>query len=329
MKKCLIYFFVVCRLFSNIQSQDIPLNSLLPLHSANEQIIKHIAYILKYNENYEQADWVIYSLTHNRANGSFHRTDNFRPDPYVSTGSAQLIDYKSSGFDRGHLAPAADMAWSSSSMSESFYLSNMSPQRPGFNRGIWKNLETLIRDWTIDFNELYIVTGPVLTSGLLTIGPNQVSVPEYFYKVVLARKDKKLCGIGFVLANQSSSLPLKQYAVSIDSVEKLTHIDFFPALNDDLESRIESVLKTDLFTWGNTTTSISNNVEPQPQIQSPPIIINPSSQTTQNQTITVYITRTGTKYHRGSCSYLKKSKIPISLKDAKAQGYTPCSRCRP
>jgi endonuclease G len=90
------------------------------------------------------------------------RKDNFRSDPKVKTGSAALSDYKGSGYDRGHLAPAADFKWSATAMSESFYMSNMSPQVPGFNRGIWKNIESTVRNWAVENDEIYIVTGPVL-----------------------------------------------------------------------------------------------------------------------------------------------------------------------
>ncbi len=127
-------------------------------HTSNHQIIEHSAYILQYNEKYEHAEWVIYLLTQDRVADSFERTDNFRPDPKVITGSASLADYKGSGYDRGHLAPAADMKWSENVMSESFFMSNMSPQKPGFNRGIWKSLESIVRTWAIENNEIYIVT---------------------------------------------------------------------------------------------------------------------------------------------------------------------------
>lgn len=158
----------------------------------------------------------------------------------VRTGSAELSDYRGSGYDRGHLAPAADMKWSPTAMSESFYMSNMSPQRPRFNRGMWKRLEEKVRTWATESEEIYVVTGPVLSDNLPTIGANQVAVPEYYYKVILDFKEPELKGIGFILANQSSTQPLATYAVTIDSVEVVTGIDFFPAIEDSLEERIES-----------------------------------------------------------------------------------------
>lgn len=126
-------------------AQSLTLKPAQPSHSSSNQIIKHVAYTLKYNEIYEQADWVIYLLTAEEVKGTILRSDNFRTDTKVKTGSASLTDYRGSGYDRGHLAPAGDMKWSKTAMSESFYMSNMSPQKPGFNRGIWRSLESLVR----------------------------------------------------------------------------------------------------------------------------------------------------------------------------------------
>ena len=121
-------------------------------------------------------------LTAKEVNGKYERSDNFRKDPHVSTESATLSDYKGSGYDRGHIIPAADMKWSPDAMSASFFMSNMSPQDPSFNRGIWKKLEEQVGKWALENSEIYIVTGPVLTDGpYQTIGVNKVAVPKYYY----------------------------------------------------------------------------------------------------------------------------------------------------
>jgi len=132
------------------------------------------------------------------------------------------------------------MAWSEPTMSESFYYSNMSPQVPAFNRGVWKRLEELVRYWSTVYDTIYIVTGPVLTQGLPNIGPDKVSVPEFYYKVILEYNSKGIKGIGFVLKNEPSAATLKNFAIPIDSVERLTGINFFPRLPDDVENRIEA-----------------------------------------------------------------------------------------
>jgi endonuclease G, mitochondrial len=209
--------------------------------SEGDELIEHPGFMLVYSEAHEQAFWVGYELTKERTEGPFERTDRFLEDPKVSTGSAKNADYSGSGYDRGHLAPAADLAWSEESMKASFYFSNMSPQLPGFNRGVWKRLEELVRDWAKSHDHIYIVTGPVLnTTDLPTIGENAVAVPRYYYKVIIDYTEPEWAGIGFVLENASSSLPLHNFAVSIDSVQRLTGLDFFQFLPDTTETRLEA-----------------------------------------------------------------------------------------
>jgi endonuclease G, mitochondrial len=217
-----------------------------------DKIISHTGYSFLYNEKHEQATWVAYELTKKETAKLVKRKNNFIPDPDVKTGTADDIDYEGSGYDKGHLAPAADMCWSESSMEESFYFSNMSPQEPGFNRGIWKKLEEQVRNWAIAYNSVYIVTGPVLSDGLPVIGPDKVSVPKYYYKVILDYTGPETKGIGFIIPNSGSNQPLQKYAVSIDSVEKFTGIDFFPALPDNEERLIESNLCIKCWSWNNS-----------------------------------------------------------------------------
>lgn len=206
----------------------------------SRQIVRHFAYTLEYSEEHEQARWVAYVLTADMIDDPWERCEHFRPDPMVASGSADLSDYRGSGFDRGHLAPAGDMGWDSVAMCESFYMSNMSPQRPGFNRGVWNRLEAQVRIWADENEEIWIVTGSVLTDDLPTIGVNEVSIPDYFYKVVIDIKEPDMKGIGFVMPNQRSSKPIESFAVIIDSVEVLTGLDFFSALPDSLEHLLES-----------------------------------------------------------------------------------------
>ena len=218
----------------------LPQQVFLPEINNQDDIIEHFAYTLNYSEKHEQATWVAYTLTSLHAMGNIDRTDDFRPDVKVNTGSASLSDYEGTGYDRGHLAPAGDMKWSYEAMSESFYMSNMSPQVPGFNRGVWMKLESTVRNWAIDNGEINIVTGPVLTEEYRTIGSNQVSIPKYYYKVILYYSELEIKGIGFILPNQKSSKPLESYAVTIDEVEYRTGIDFYPSLPDKIELQIES-----------------------------------------------------------------------------------------
>lgn len=225
--------------------------------SSSENKIEHSYYALSYIEAHEQAEWVAYELLKNNIGGKAKRTNNFRSDPLIVTGSADLLDYQGSGYDRGHLAPAADMAFSSSAMSESFFLSNMSPQDPSFNRGVWKRLEEQVRTWAVENEHLYVITGPVLSESVKNIGPNKVTVPSHFYKVILDYKAPEIKAIALVLPNEKSQEHLSSYAVTIDYLEKLTGIDFFPSLPDDMEMMLES--RKDVSRWSFTQLNISTN----------------------------------------------------------------------
>jgi len=239
---------------NNFKVTEIP-KLEIPKTSPKDQIIRHTGYSLLYDEAHEQASWVAYELTKEETHKLFDRTDKFIVDPLISTGSANESDYKGSGYDRGHLAPAGDMGYSEKTMAESFYYSNMSPQELSFNRCIWKKLEELVRTWAVENEKLYIVTAPVLTQDLPTIGANKISVPKYYYKVILDYTLPDIKGIGFIMPNKASSEPLQSYAVSIDSVESFTGIDFFPLLPDDQEKAIERKLCIDCWSWVSTKTS--------------------------------------------------------------------------
>lgn len=210
-------------------------------------VVAHKGYTLSYAEEYEQPEWVAYEMNTRKLVRAAERSDKFMPDPNIPTGSAQLDDYRGSGYDRGHLVPAADMAYSEQTMAESFYLSNMTPQLHAFNGGIWRVLEEQVRDWTKKYKSLYVVAGPVLKPGLKRIGVSsrsdkndkKVAVPEYNYKIILTNTDKPQA-IAFLMPNKKGEKEVYEYVVSIDELEKMTGIDFFPALPDSLEDRLEA-----------------------------------------------------------------------------------------
>ncbi len=206
------------------------------------------AFSLCYRESYEQSEWVAYRLTKEELAGPFSRTDSFRADTGIPTGAAAPSDYRGSGYDRGHLAPAGDMTFSEKAMDESFLMSNMSPQDPGFNRGIWKTLEETVRLWADTFGEVFVVTGPVLEKDSYNvIGENRVAVPEYYYKVLLAVKDGSVITAAFILPNEKTDEPLASFAVPADEAERRTGLDFFSLLPDDIEDEAER--HTDLSEW--------------------------------------------------------------------------------
>lgn len=237
---------------SNVSAEDfVPSETFfMPLcDSENPDHIHrdYVGYSVCYRESYEQAEWAATYLTRDRLVKGADRKDNFRADPEIPTGSATPADYKGTGYDRGHLVPAADLAWSEESMDDSFYMTNMSPQAGSFNRGIWKKLEEQVRDWAEEFGTLYTVSGPILEKdNYKKIGSTKVSVPEYYYKALLAYDDDASWNaIGFILPNESSSEPLLTFAVPINEIEERCNIDFFYEMPDDMEEALESTVDFD------------------------------------------------------------------------------------
>ncbi|MBI5914418.1 MAG: DNA/RNA non-specific endonuclease, partial [Bacteroidetes bacterium] len=201
-------------------------------------------------EKYELPEWVAYELTADRLNTQWvERSEDFRPDPKVGTGSSTLDDYRRSRYDRGHLVPAADMAFSEEAMSETFLMSNISPQEPGFNKGVWRELEELTRDWAKRNKHLYVVTGPVLSQPIqFWLGENQVAVAPAFYKVLLDLREPEVKAIGFIVPNQTSVEPIETFAVSVDEVEIRTGINFFQyLLEPELEGELEANFDVNLW----------------------------------------------------------------------------------
>jgi len=223
---------------------------------AGEQIW-HSAMVLSYAEEYEQARWVAHIIRPEVADGRGARTNDFREDPLVATGSAVEADYflkylqadstyKYDGFgwDRGHLAPSADFRWSEKALSESYFYSNMSPQLGDFNRDGWAELEGMLRGYVDrSCRQLYVVTGGVLQEGLAVVerGVNKVSVPEQYYKVVLDLETRK--AIAFLMPNEKLRYPIEHYAVSVDAVEELTGLDFFNLVDGQEQLEAEADTK--------------------------------------------------------------------------------------
>jgi len=188
-----------------------------------------------------------YHLTKEYLQGTTGRTDNFRPDPELPEGKrAELSDYKYSGYDRGHMAPAGDMKRSKKVMSESFYLSNMCPQEAGLNRYKWRILEEKTRVFTQVKGESWIITGPVFMDidgdgnkdCLGRIGTNRVWLPTHFYKIIVT-KNGEIKAISFLMPNRKPAGDIEDYQVSVDSIEILTGFDFLSVFPDTREDLIE------------------------------------------------------------------------------------------
>ena len=240
-------WMIASGLYASSGYGQLPLEYFLPANGPQDQIVRHFAYTLKFNRQYKQADWVIYFLNKGRANGAITTAEDYRYDPDIKSGQAQVSDYKGSGYEKGQLTPAGDMKWSKMAASECCLMSTISPQKAGFKRGPWDALEKQVRIWAEENEEIYVVSGPVLKGNLSAIGSGKVAVPKYFFKVILDIKEPDIKGIGFILPNEPSKKPLQTFAVSIDSVEAVTGINFFPNIPDQLENALEATV--DLAKW--------------------------------------------------------------------------------
>lgn len=221
--------FLLCLIAFAVQAQYEP--------ATQGTLVRHKYYSLGFDTLHRQARWVYYMLTYDHVSGKAKRADNFRPDPSVPNCST-LADYRGSGYDRGHLCPAADMKISEEAMSETFYLSNMSPQTPAFNRGAWAKLEALVRSYIQDRSDtLYVVTGPVFLGSTESIGPNKVTVPLFYYKALYSPKYGMTA---FLMPNRKIEEPLTAWVVSVDLIEAITGVDLFPQLPKEIQDSLEA-----------------------------------------------------------------------------------------
>lgn len=190
-------------------------------------------YEMLYCEKYEQAVYVKYTINKEDVYGSFKRKNNFREDKEIKEGSASLLDYRKSGYDRGHLKPAAVSKGSKLDMDQSFLMSNMSPQLPVFNRQDWKNIEADVRKLLKTQDSIMVYTGPVLNDLDSFIGANRVGVPKYYYKAILLGDSSK--AFAYLVPHKRLSKPYSMYIVSIDSLESVIGVDLYEGLPSELE----------------------------------------------------------------------------------------------
>ena len=239
-------------------ASPLPDDVLLPalLEGTPEKILVRRGYTVSYNLHHNLPNWVAWELTTDKLVERESRTDKFLPDPDLPADVAVTTDdYKRSGWDRGHMCPAADNRWHWRAMQESFYMTNICPQHHNLNRGDWKELEDACREWAQKEGKIYIVCGPILyRQKHRTIGhEHRITVPEAFFKVILAPDSRPPRAIGFIFKNTSGNHPLDSYVNSVDQVERITGIDFFPALPDDLEEQVEA--DYDLSLWNSPSLS--------------------------------------------------------------------------
>lgn len=211
-----------------------------PLNGVSESIIYRKAYIVSYNKDTRNPNWVAWHLTAEHADGPYERSDDFYEDEEVEAPRATLADYRRSGWSRGHMCPAGDNKWDEEAMHESFSLVNICPQDTRLNSGLWNSIEMNCRTWARRYGDIYIVCGPVyLNREHVTIGANRVVVPEAFFKVVLCLNGTPKA-FGIVVRNNSGQRKRDLYYNSVDEVERVTGMDFFHTLPDDIENEVEA-----------------------------------------------------------------------------------------
>lgn len=212
------------------------------------QLLRREGYVVSYNKDNRIANWVMWHLTADHTSGPFKRDGaKFLTDPEADGPQVTTYDYMRSGYDRGHLCPSGDNKWSRRAQEESFLLTNICPQNHQLNAGDWNEMELQCRRWARRYGDIYVVAGPVLLNKRhKTIGRAKVVVPEAFYKVVLCLRGKPKA-IGFIYRNEPGNRPKGDYVNSVDEVERITRIDFFPGLPDKVEHMVES--RQDLSEW--------------------------------------------------------------------------------
>lgn len=213
-----------------------------------EQMLRRTGYTASYNKATKLPNWVAWHLTADRTTGPAKRSGvDFQADMDVPAPRAEDSDYYGSGYDRGHMCPAADNKYSEKAMEESFLFTNMCPQNGNLNRGDWNEMEQACRRWAKEYGGVYVVCGPILYKGKhKTIGKNKVVVPEAFFKVVL-RTGETPKAIGFIYKNAEGNRPKGDYVNTVDEVERITGIDFFTSLPDDVENKVEAT--ADIADW--------------------------------------------------------------------------------
>lgn len=213
----------------------------LPELKNNQKVIHYSGFSLIYDKQKKVPVWTAYSLTETQSKTKLvKRSNNFKTDEKVDPDLTDQ-DYFRSGYDRGHMVPANDMRWSQESMEDTFYMTNMAPQKHKLNAGIWQKLEAKISYWVKNYDKIYVVTGPVLTKSCLKMLANKICVPAEFYKVILRKKSNSMQAVAFVIPHEfNGSKTLIEYAKSVKEVEKITGINFFPALSEKDSAKIEN-----------------------------------------------------------------------------------------
>ena len=218
------------RLLTQLVPEDIP-----------QQLLRRVGYVVSYNPETHIPNWVAWQLTESHTTGPYKRKGiEFQEDNEAEGVKVNTFDYSRSGYDRGHMCPSGDNKWDKTAQEQSFLMTNICPQDHNLNVGDWNEMENQCRKWAKRYGQIYIVAGPILyRQKHKTIGTARVVVPEAFFKVVLCMAGTPKA-IGFIYKNVGGNRPKDYYVNTIDEVERITGIDFFSALPDDIEKKVEA-----------------------------------------------------------------------------------------
>lgn len=222
------------------------------LKDRSEKILKRTNYTVSYNRNWNLPNWVAWELNKNETKGKNNRNEEFTADTELpKANQVESWDYSGSGYDRGHMCPAGDNHFDAKAMNESFYMSNICPQNHELNAGKWNDLEIACRKWANRHGEVYIVCGPIIDkrNGKRIGKEHEIIVPKQFFKVILITSTDPVRAIGYIFENDGSERPYKAH--SVDEIEKITGMDFFPNLPDNLENVVESRYDVNDWRWYN------------------------------------------------------------------------------
>ena len=214
----------------------------LPAIRTEDVVLVYSGFVVNYNTRWLIPNWVAYELTAEEVNGEIPRANGFGMDPEYRGRQAMREDYSYSGWDKGHMAPSADMKWSQKAMYECFYLTNICPQNHELNGRDWQNLEKSVREWALRYGKVWVVCGPYMKDGSYGVigGDQSVQVPDGFFKAILRRDDDSFRSIAFVFRNSSERQPVKDAVVSVNEVEALVGFDLFTNLDDSIEESVEA-----------------------------------------------------------------------------------------
>lgn len=257
------------------------------------------------------------------------RSDDYKADATILGENAELSDYVGSDYDRGHLAPAEDQGISKKTMSESFLLTNTVPQTHKLNGGQWQQLERQTRKWVKARKQLWVIAGLVFEQPIaVPVIGNGIVVPSHCWKIILdERPNGSYSAFGYVLPNIRTTTPkFSTETCTVDSIERgLGGWDFFQSLTDDEEAAFESiiVLQDRSGLLANATTGTATPLTPPATPAPVPDMLEPVERTS------VYVARSGAKFHNQSCRYAVGGVSNTSRQEAKASGYQPCQVCKP